>query len=876
MTRSWFHIVWLLLLLFLAGCVEELPSRDVSGVTLNLRCADPALTKVEVPGDANAFENLIDWVDFFFYPGENPAGDVRAVHHIRMTKEEAEVGSEPAFGTASFRIPVSATMVKRLFPEESTTMNVLAIANSPIIFPNSLEGTERDVLLATRIGVDSSIEDSDFSKAEDHLFRQKRFLMSGSAPITLINRNETLVAKGDIVLERYACKLTVAVNVKDEETVEVPEESGNMETWRPMLEGMQIYLVNGAKSVKLSGIDDTPAYFSYRNNPRFFFQKNGTVLTPILETSRFPDTAEGKTYYNTYPMYTFPMEWTTYSTEEGAAEEPYLKLVLPWQRVNDGRERQYYYKIVLPGDEGIYSFVRNHWYHYYVDAAFLGGSDTDDASVEVEPTCYVLPWKNADLFEEKRVDIGNARYLALDLHDETDTLRNESSLTIPFTTSHPVGLKYTVKNGVNVPDIRVTRPYYGTASVGTETLGATVRKAGNNDSHGYEKGQLYLDYDTSTWIDDPSTSWITIPEDGMKVEFTHPLKNDYNQDNFDYSPYTITFTIIHKDKMEETGTIYRKDLTIIQYPAMYIEATHNSDNTIQKDNSITYSGVKDPDWFNDPDHGEEYKSELYYKGWKSQHWGYVFVNGPRAQIGEVPVPEVGTLVRDGKYDPYMFDWNGTKFVKSNKTTAEKLAYQWRTVWYTGGSTDIFKINVTVLPDESELVIGDPRELSPHTWDGTYTFAEAQALDGSFRRLTYYYAAEESDRTINMVAPSYRICSKMGGIEFGGGEFQDIPKLEARYRCAAYQEDGFPAGRWRLPTEGEVRFIAMLSAKNTFERLFNIGGTYWSANGAVEVTENSINHSTKTLALLRCVYDSWYWGDEQHDPRDQFVWGDKPR
>jgi len=865
MMRLRFHIVCLLLLLLAAGCVEELPPRDACGVTLNLRCIDPARTKSEVPGDNDARENLIDWVDFFFYPGANPAGDVRAVHHVRMSKEEAEEGSEPGYGQASFRIPVSSGIVKRLFPGEAVTMTVLAIANCPILFPNSLDGTELDQLLATRVGVGASIDDTDFAKAEDAFYRQDRFVMSGISVVTLINKNDVLVAEGDVELDRYACKVTVAVNVKNTEEVEVPEGSGTFETWEPMLRGMQIYLVNGAKSVKLSGEDDAPAYFSYKKKPRYFFRQDVTAPTPLLESSRYPDNETGKTYYNTYPMYTFPMEWTTYSTEEGTAEEPYLKLVLPWRRIvpNDGRERQYYYKIVLPRNEGAYSFVRNHWYHYYLDAAFLGGSDTDDATVEVEPTCYVLPWKNADYFEEKRVDIGNARYLSLDQRDEQDTLRNASSLSIPFTTSHPVELKYTVKNGVRVPDIRVTRPYYGTASVGTSTLGAIVRKAGADDSHGYAEGQLYLDYDTSTWISDPSSSWITIPEDEMKVEFNHPLKNDYNQDNFDYSPYTITFTIIHKDKMEDAETIYRKDLTIIQYPAMYIEATHNSDNTVARDKTSTYLDVWGEDYI--IAHGESYRNAPYYKDWKSDHWGYVIVNGTQQ-------------VRDGLYDPYMFDWDAQrgKFVKSSKTVAEKLAYQWPTVWYTGGSTDIFKINVTVLPDNSELVIGDPRETTPHVWDGTYTFATAKALDGGpDRSLTFYYGAEESIRTANMVAPSYRICSKMGGIEFGGDEFQNIPMREARYRCAAYQEDGFPAGRWRLPTEGEVRFIAMLSAKNTFERLFNINGIYWSANGAVQVTTSSINlKPDATTALLRCVYDSWYWGDDQHDPRDEFVWGDK--
>ena len=34
--------------------------------------------------------------------------------------------------------------------------------------------------------------------------------------------------------------------------------------------------------------------------------------------------------------------------------------------------------------------------------------------------------------------------------------------------------------------------------------------------------------------------------------------------------------------------------------------------------------------------------------------------------------------------------------------------------------------------------------------------------------------------------------------------------DAEKRCAAYQEDGYPAGRWRVPTKAEVKYIIQLS------------------------------------------------------------------
>ena len=63
----------------------------------------------------------------------------------------------------------------------------------------------------------------------------------------------------------------------------------------------------------------------------------------------------------------------------------------------------------------------------------------------------------------------------------------------------------------------------------------------------------------------------------------------------------------------------------------------------------------------------------------------------------------------------------------------------------------------------------------------------------------------------------------------------MSKAEARRRCAAYQEDGIPAGRWRLPTFAEVEFIATLSSLNRIPILFSDATTtngdhYWIANG----------------------------------------------
>ena len=64
---------------------------------------------------------------------------------------------------------------------------------------------------------------------------------------------------------------------------------------------------------------------------------------------------------------------------------------------------------------------------------------------------------------------------------------------------------------------------------------------------------------------------------------------------------------------------------------------------------------------------------------------------------------------------------------------------------------------------------------------------------------------------------------------------------------------------------------MLSSNNAFTFLFSPNSAYWSANGCViPKSGGGVDDSNKTVALTRCVYDTWYWGDEQQEDRNHPV------
>ena len=98
------------------------------------------------------------------------------------------------------------------------------------------------------------------------------------------------------------------------------------------------------------------------------------------------------------------------------------------------------------------------------------------------------------------------------------------------------------------------------------------------------------------------------------------------------------------------------------------------------------------------------------------------------------------------------------------------------------------------------------------------------------------------------------------------------------RCASYQEDGYPAGRWRLPTRAEFQFIVYLSYKEKIPTLYKSTSDYWCAHGYGKPNNGNVTMNYKTKSSgnsVRCVYDEWYWGSEKIADKTKFTWGDEP-
>ena len=302
-----------------------------------------------------------------------------------------------------------------------------------------------------------------------------------------------------------------------------------------------------------------------------------------------------------------------------------------------------------------------------------------------------------------------------------------------------------------------------------------------------------------------------------------------------YSRYRMTITIVHKDKLNQPDEDqFSEKIVIWQYPPMYIETQQN-----------------------------------FYGGTSGT---------------------VRTAAR------------GNMWVNGGQTTTSDNWYITYGLAGTNSNPNQYVISVTQLSAGS-YVIGDPRVTTPNNLNFSTGNAPANGwavapaiTDGnngnvdnvptsSYRRLTYYYPTDQANNMMYTVAPKFRVASSYGVC-------YEMSYTDAQRRCASYQELQYPAGRWRIPTVGEIEYIMNLSDQGKIPVLFTSRGSYWSAQGPITATLSNgkltAPTSTNGSAAVRCVYDEWDWegstikttatqayGGETF-PKYPFVWGDRAR
>lgn len=620
---------------------------------------------------------------------------------------------------------------------------------------------------------------------------QPCFVMEGLDVAKVIDRNKVLAAQGTIPVDRVAAKISVSVKVQDQIDLldEVDFTSGMKWTSEP--EQMKIELVNGVNRAVLSG------------NPSEVTLIDDDFFTDNTEARKFTSTTiDGAEFWTCEPFYTYPTKW-----EIGSDEEPYLFITLPWTTEIwtevDGQKppiyKTYpcYYKIMLGSDE----LIRNTWYDLKINIGILGSfENTPEVILPIEDIDYFV----ADWSEGLNVDseILGAKYLVVD--KERYEVFNEPTVSIPFTTSHDCEI---VSVSCKYPNL----------------------KTGND-------------------VTESASNYSIAIENGNTIKLTHALNNNMLSDDFDFTPFTFVFTIQHIG-----DPTYKKEITVVQYPAIYAVAKSNTD------------------------YGNG--------GERNADNGFVWVNGYQGYTDRYTRP------------------NNVDFFCSAPGLANEDA-----------DPNMYVFTVTTT-EGTKYIIGDPRDLNYTYNQNSARWSSSPAIydDATNRELKYYYgtsvasakytnannntgviyandsAAEAAEPTINMIAPKFRLASGYAVLH-NYTESQTLENLKKR--CASYQEDGYPAGRWRLPTRAEFQFIMTQIELENLPTVYLDNTPYWCAHGLGTPNNGVVNMSyiayNGTGRSVRCVYDEWYWensetyrlgtqnADGSFTPSDTFTWGDMPR
>lgn len=232
---------------------------------------------------------------------------------------------------------------------------------------------------------------------------------------------------------------------------------------------------------------------------------------------------------------------------------------------------------------------------------------------------------------------------------------------------------------------------------------------------------------------------------------------------------------------------------------------------------------------------------------------------------------------------YLETTESTDYVMINNQTRADGGKWWYVIASPISGIDLFKITVSSFDEHtSEYVICDPREQSDenieffydvnNTGGNTNTLIELAEDAFEDNTLTGYRSTILGESSENLIAPQFIMASSYGA--YDGNTHNLDPERGAKYRCATYQEAGYPAGRWRVPTPAELRIMGKLCVEGKITSIFYRNIVYASSNGGYTYNESdgTLNQTTQVPNSIRCVYDTWYWKDKcKKGYEGSFIW-----
>lgn len=543
------------------------------------------------------------------------------------------------------------------------------------------------------------------------------------------------------------------------------------------------------------------------------------TTSQVSPTSVTPPAKTGYTSWTAEVVYTYPQAFST-----GDNKAPYFKLYCPWKCESKGMNN-FYYKIILPQ---LTTFNRNTIYTLTVDVTTPGGTEDDWALVA--DYIYVANW-----FAPKAVAAEFESALYLDVPVKEYTIYGIDDISVPVVSSNDIeivscsGSQKTVQGATKNPRA---------VTLNRETTTGNYCVAAGSES-------FKLHYEL-----DPNITTTT-------------------NTSFDCTPIEWTIVIRHKASTDGEPYLNNKTVTvkITQYPSIYAELIEGGNSFVNG-----YYALQTASVYNHPS-SENYNNP-YYR-WRNSGTLFAHPNNNEDENNLVN-GSYGKLnqVTSGK---------GTTMTVVTVTAFAPTSSTYKV--YSDGTTSGSPNGETGPRTDFEYIIGDPRVSWNEFWDGypdnqknlnPYLWGGGNNLPASTQDWENVSNIMVTGKDKNIIAPAYMFSSDLGGRPDNNG----VRYENAVKRCATYQEAGYPAGRWRLPTEAEMYFAYCLQHMDVIPHLFNGGAGYHASSGNVfDWTDNRNNSGDRTglsflrndwvttqnanniVHSIRCVYDIWYWGAE---------------
>lgn len=325
---------------------------------------------------------------------------------------------------------------------------------------------------------------------------------------------------------------------------------------------------------------------------------------------------------------------------------------------------------------------------------------------------------------------------------------------------------------------------------------------------------------TNTYVRNES---FEVTTDNNLLTLTHNISPDQ------YTRYLVTVRIVNSKGLQE-------DVVFTIYPAIYTDVHAGGDVFIDG-----YFG--------------------YIVNPSGNNWWRVAGNAYASGSYDEDNPNRGYRYYDDR-DNYVNTPYGVLY-RSDRTSAGQIALTRITISsFNSEENSTYTINDVTY----HYKIADPRVDSNWSGSDLQNHLVSQSNNGGGNYNPYRYVTREAwtndqaraikigDSDPESISPDIFISSRWGACGNMTLSFANAQK-----RAATYQEAGFPAGRWRLPTEAELMFIYNLQEKGIIPSLFSAGVNYWASSGRY-VNNGRFYNGNNTTCYMRSVYDVWYWGE----------------